>query len=195
MNATTVVAVDGKPKLLDRVRNALRVRHLARSTEKAYVYWCRRYILCHNKRHPLDMGKQEVEAFLTHLAVDQHVSASTQNKDCRLPQLDRRSAGLCFKKPSKSAPGRQPLGGNPKLLALSTIFPSQISYSSRPVVQTLRTVASPSLRGGRSRTLPGLLSPRQTSRKRGLLSAGTLQIGPNGAMIDDRFRPLGAAQQ
>jgi hypothetical protein len=62
MNATTVVAVDGKPKLLDRVRNALRVRHLARSTEKAYVYWCRRYILYHNKRHPLDMGKQEIEA-------------------------------------------------------------------------------------------------------------------------------------
>jgi hypothetical protein len=80
MNATTPVAVDGKPKLLDRVRNALRVRHLARSTEKAYVYWCRRYILYHNKRHPLDMGKQEVEAFLTHLAVDRHVSASTQNQ-------------------------------------------------------------------------------------------------------------------
>ncbi len=80
MNATTPVAVDGKPKLLDRVRNALRVRHLARSTEKTYVYWCRRYILYHNKRHPLDMGKQEVELFLTHLAVDQHVSASTQNQ-------------------------------------------------------------------------------------------------------------------
>lgn len=80
MNATTLVTVAGKPKLLDRLRHALRVRHLARSTEKAYVYWSRRYILYHNKRHPLEMGKQEVEAFLTHLAVDQHVSASTQNQ-------------------------------------------------------------------------------------------------------------------
>ena len=80
MNATTLVTVAGKPKLLDRVRHALRVRHLARSTEKAYVYWCRRYILYHHKRHPLEMGKQEVEAFLRHLAVDQHVSASTQNQ-------------------------------------------------------------------------------------------------------------------
>jgi len=78
MNATPVVA--GKPKLLDRVRHALRVRHLARSTEKAYVYWIRRFILHHDKRHPLDMGKQEIEAFLTHLAVHQHVSASTQNQ-------------------------------------------------------------------------------------------------------------------
>lgn len=74
------MTVAGKPKLLDRVRHAVRVRHMARSTEKAYVYWCRRYILYHNKRHPLEMGKQEVEAFLTHLAVDQHVAASTQNQ-------------------------------------------------------------------------------------------------------------------
>ena len=80
MNATTVVTLAGKPKLLDRVRHALRVRHLARSTEKTYVYWTRRFILHHHKRHPLDMGKQEVEAFLTHLAVDRHVSASTQNQ-------------------------------------------------------------------------------------------------------------------
>ncbi len=80
MNATAVVPVAGKPKLLDRLRHAVRVRHLARSTEKAYVYWCRRYILYHHKRHPLEMGKQEVEAFLTHLAVDRHVSASTQNQ-------------------------------------------------------------------------------------------------------------------
>ena len=53
---------------------------MARSTEKAYVYWCRRYILYHEKQHPLDTGKQEAEAFLTHLAVRQHVSACTQNQ-------------------------------------------------------------------------------------------------------------------
>ena len=70
----------GKPKLLDQVRHALRVRHLALSTEKTYVDWIRRFILFHNKRHPLEMGKEEVGAFLTHLAVEGNVSSSTQNQ-------------------------------------------------------------------------------------------------------------------
>ncbi len=74
------MSAQAPPKLLDRLRNAIRVRHMARSTEKAYVYWCRRYILFHNKQHPLQMGKAEVETFLTDLAVNQHVSASTQNQ-------------------------------------------------------------------------------------------------------------------
>lgn len=68
------------PKLLDRVRAAARTRHLAPSTEKAYVYWARRYVLFHRKRHPDEMGEQEVNAFLTHLAVSEHVAASTQNQ-------------------------------------------------------------------------------------------------------------------
>jgi hypothetical protein len=71
---------DGKPKLLDRVRHHCRLRHLAQSTEKQYVMWIRRFILFHNKRHPLEMGKAEVSAFLTHLAVEGHVAASTQNQ-------------------------------------------------------------------------------------------------------------------
>lgn len=50
------------------------------STEKTYVYWIQRYILFHNKRHPQEMGKAEIEAFLTHLAVQGQVSASTQNQ-------------------------------------------------------------------------------------------------------------------
>ena len=70
----------GQPKLLDRVRNRCRVRHLSLSTEHAYVGWIRRFILFHNKRHPLQMGAAEVSAFLTHLAVDGHVAASTQNQ-------------------------------------------------------------------------------------------------------------------
>lgn len=70
----------GKPKLLDQVRNAVRVRHMALSTEKTYVNWIRRYILFHHKRHPLEMGKMEVSAFLTHLAVDGRVTSSTQNQ-------------------------------------------------------------------------------------------------------------------
>lgn len=70
----------GKPKLLDRVRGAMRVRHMALSTEKVYVHWIRRYILFHHKRHPLEMGKGEVSAFLTDLAVNGRVAESTQNQ-------------------------------------------------------------------------------------------------------------------
>jgi len=69
-----------QPMLLDRVRSAIRVRHMARSTEKHYVHWIRRYILFHNVRHPSEMGKEEVAAFLTHLAVEGNVASSTQNQ-------------------------------------------------------------------------------------------------------------------
>lgn len=68
------------PKLLDRVRIAIRVRHYSARTEKAYVQWIRRFILYHGKRHPSAMGANEVNAFLSHLAVDRTVSASTQNQ-------------------------------------------------------------------------------------------------------------------
>ena len=68
------------PRLLDRVRSAIRTRHYSRRTERAYVGWIRRFILFHDKRHPADMGGPEVTRFLTHLAVDAHVSASTQNQ-------------------------------------------------------------------------------------------------------------------
>ena len=66
-------------KLLDQVRDAMRLKHYSLSTEKTYVAWIKRFILYHNKRHPLDMGSTEVEAYLTHLAVERQVSASTQN--------------------------------------------------------------------------------------------------------------------
>jgi len=68
------------PRLLERVRQAIRVRHLSASTEKAYVHWVRRYVLHHGKRPPWEMGEREVAAFLTHLAVEQRVAASTQNQ-------------------------------------------------------------------------------------------------------------------
>jgi integrase len=68
------------PRLLDRVREAIRLRHYSLRTEAAYVQWVRRFILFHSKRHPESMGAVEVEAFLTHLAVERHVSASTQNQ-------------------------------------------------------------------------------------------------------------------
>ena len=68
------------PRLLDRVRHAIRVRHYAIRTESAYVDWAKRFILFHGKRHPVEMGAAEVEAFLTHLAIERHVAASTQNQ-------------------------------------------------------------------------------------------------------------------
>ena len=69
-----------KPRLLDRVRDAVRARHYSRSTEKTYVHWIKRYIFFHRKRHPTEMGAAEVSAFLTALAVREKVAASTQNR-------------------------------------------------------------------------------------------------------------------
>lgn len=74
-------AADTKaPRLLDRVRAATRALHYSLRTEDAYVGWIRRFILFHNKRHPLDMGALEINAFLTSLAVEGNVAASTQNQ-------------------------------------------------------------------------------------------------------------------
>ena len=68
------------PKLLDRVRHAIRLRHYSRRTEEAYVTWIRRYIVFHRKTHPAQMGAAEISQFLTWLAVDRQISASTQNQ-------------------------------------------------------------------------------------------------------------------
>jgi integron integrase len=68
------------PRLLDRMRSVLRIKHYSLRTEKSYLHWARRYILFHRKRHPRDMGAEEVRSFLSFLAVDQRVSASTQNQ-------------------------------------------------------------------------------------------------------------------
>ena len=69
-----------RPRLLDRVRESIRARHYSRRTEQAYVAWIRRYILFHDKRHPLLMGAPEITRFLTWLAVDRKVAASTRNQ-------------------------------------------------------------------------------------------------------------------
>lgn len=69
-----------KIKLLDQVRQKIRLKGYSYQTEKTYVDWIKRFILFHQKRHPAEMGKDEVEAFLTHLAVDKDVAASTQNQ-------------------------------------------------------------------------------------------------------------------
>ena len=69
-----------KPKLLDQVREAIHTRQYSVRTEKAYVQWIKRYIFFHQKRHPLEMGEAEVGQFLSHLATEAQVSASTQNQ-------------------------------------------------------------------------------------------------------------------
>mgnify|MGYP000005133873 CR=1 FL=1 len=69
-----------KPKLLDQVRQAIRTRHLSYNTEQAYVGWIKRFIFFHKKRHPKEMGELEIGQFLSSLATDAHVAASTQNQ-------------------------------------------------------------------------------------------------------------------
>ena len=68
------------PKLLDQVRGKLRVKHYAIRTEQVYLDWIERYILHHGKRHPRELNESHVEKFLTHLAVENKVAASTQNQ-------------------------------------------------------------------------------------------------------------------
>jgi integron integrase len=69
-----------KPKLLDQVRQAIRARHYSPRTEESYVTWIKRFILFHGKRHPLELGETEINEFLTDLAANKRVSASTQNQ-------------------------------------------------------------------------------------------------------------------
>jgi len=110
--ATSAPSVQ-QPKLLDRMVAAIRVKHYSLATERTYVHWVKRFIFFHGKRHPADMGAAEVEAFLSALATELEVSASTQNQamhailflykevlDVRLPWLD----GITRAKVSKRLP-------------------------------------------------------------------------------------------
>jgi integron integrase len=78
--AVTAPTAPPKPKLLDQVRQAIRTRHYSHRTEKAYVHWIKRFIFFHNKRHPLEMAEAEIAQFLSSLATEGRVSASTQNQ-------------------------------------------------------------------------------------------------------------------
>jgi len=77
---TAVPAGSQAPRLLDEVRRKLRVKHYSLRTEQAYVGWIRRFILANGKRHPRELGADEVEAFLSGLATDGEVAAATQNQ-------------------------------------------------------------------------------------------------------------------
>lgn len=69
-----------KPRLFDQIRQAIRLRQYSYRTEQAYLHWVKRYILFHEKKHPQDMGVEEITAFLSHLATRRHVAPSTQNQ-------------------------------------------------------------------------------------------------------------------
>ncbi len=73
--------MDDRPKmLLEVMSDTIRRKHYSHRTEKTYLQWIKRYVIFHQKRHPREMGKAEVKAFLTDLAVEGEVSASTQNQ-------------------------------------------------------------------------------------------------------------------
>jgi integrase len=103
-----------RPRLLERLRTAIRTRHYSQRTEKAYVAWTKRYIFFHNMRHPETLGTADVERFLSHLAVNAQVSASTQNQALSAllflyrRVLDRNLAGLEDVVRAKQ-PGRLPV--------------------------------------------------------------------------------------
>jgi integrase len=104
------VGMKTEPRLLDQVRNKIRFRHYARTTEKTYVAWIRRYILFHGKRHPKEMGVHEIESFLSHLAVRCNVSASTQNQAFNaLIFLYKHVLGIHLKDPIKAFRAKKPV--------------------------------------------------------------------------------------
>jgi integron integrase len=102
--------MERRPKrLLDQVRDAIRLKHYSMRTEQSYVTWIKRYIFFHNKRHPKEMGAAEIEAFLTHLAVQQKVASSTQNQALSaLLFLYRDVLKLPLKRPIDAIRARKP---------------------------------------------------------------------------------------
>ena len=84
-----------EPKLLDQVRQTARLKHFSLRTERAYAQWVYRFVVHHGKRHPREMGAREIQAFLTWLAVERDVAASTQNQAlCALLFLYREVLGI-----------------------------------------------------------------------------------------------------
>jgi integron integrase len=75
-----VFIMEVKKRLLDVVRDKIRFKHYSISTERTYVHWIKHYIFFHNKKHPIEMGKAQIEEFLTFLAVEKHVAPTTQNQ-------------------------------------------------------------------------------------------------------------------
>lgn len=102
------------PKLLDQVRARIRVKHYSIRTEDQYVFWIRRFILFHGKRHPRELGAAAVEAFLSDLAVNGRVAAATQSQALPAPRL-----------PQRSPPSPKPRRQHPKPLPLPHPSPTR----------------------------------------------------------------------
>jgi hypothetical protein len=101
-----------KARLLDQVREVLRVRHYSLRTEQAYIAWIKRFIFFHHKRHPRELGTPDIEAFLTDLAVRQRVSSSTQMQAFNtLIFLYRQVLRLELAPFTRAAPGKDNMGG------------------------------------------------------------------------------------
>ena len=83
-HARPILGESTKMKLEEQLKNAIRLKHFSLRTEESYVGWYRRFVLWHGKRHPAEMGAAEVEAFLTHLAVNRGLAAVSQNQDLNL---------------------------------------------------------------------------------------------------------------
>src|ERR1017187_8385984 len=150
-------------KLLDRVRSALRARHYSIRTEEAYVGWIRRFVVFHGKRHPDEMGEAEINAFLSSLATDGRVAASTQNQALSaLLFLYRHILEKPFPEMTALVRARRPsrlpvvltrdevrrvlsrLGGEPRLVA--TLLYGSASGSWRRCASASRTPTSPPTR-------------------------------------------------
>ena len=84
-------AARSEPRLLDRVRLAVRARHYSRRTEEAYVGWVRRFVLFHGKRHPIEMGEKEINLFLSDLAVRHRVAAALERYLLYIPNSGPRN--------------------------------------------------------------------------------------------------------
>ena len=97
-------------KLLDQVRDRIRLKHYSIRTEQSYTSWIKRFILFHNKKHPKDMGAAEIEGFLTHLAVERKVAQSTQNQALNaIIFLYREILNIELKEPINAIRAKKPL--------------------------------------------------------------------------------------
>ena len=120
-------------KLLDQVREAIRVRHYSRRTEEAYAHWIRRYIVFHGKVHPATLGANALKKFLEWLAVEQRVSASTQNQALSaLLFLYREVLGVPIGEigPGQRSRGLLAIPGNARRTALSKVSRGQPSRAA-----------------------------------------------------------------
>ncbi len=133
------------PKLLDQVRNKLRVKHYSIRSEQSYVDWIKRYILFHGKQHPKNLGARDLEAFLTHLAVAGKVAAATQNQALGA-FVSLRLSSAHAQPASHFQPGLR-FGHAPWVFAVARLLRVVACRSSRCVSSCRRITSADFLRG------------------------------------------------